>query len=1107
MSTIKLFCFLLVSICIFRCNSLKNIENQNYYSKTDSISDLSINYHLQGDSLLSNGMYAHAKGKFDTASSLFFDQEEWGKYFNAKNKIAECLAEQDSLEKAYYLALHNVNESILYLGKNNAEEGVSYNIIGFYFYATGRLDSALYYFNKYLHIEELNYGRYHRNVSEAYNNIGAVYQSIGDFENCISTYRKALFSLEQSSETDSSLLAQTSNNLAVVYIEHGVYDSAWVYFGESLKIRELTMGAFHPDLAESYENIGLAFQRIGDFDRSLSYVERALNILVHSLGNNHTLVARANNSMGAYHLGMGNYASALNHYFETLRIYMKVFGDTHQEVAACHNNIGATYHCLGQNEIALFYHQQALDINNELNKNDSWEASIAYGNMAAVHDELGMPEKSLFFYNKNLEILIRLFGEANDDIPGVYNNMGLTYGYMNKNEQALNFLEKALSLNTRLWGENHFRTSVIYNNLSHIHHSIGQIDSALNKQTKAIKIQENIEYKNIRMVLRSRINLGWLLFLKGNHNDALEQFQIALSIVESDSDYLKNFYKNPNIDSPNINFTEILELLYSKARALRKRGQQTNNLTDNNAAIETISLAIKLLNNLSQSFLENKDKLKLNEMSQKICEEGINASLFYFNKKDKISKTLFFSENNKSQLLLDQMTETNAIHFSYIPDSLVKKEGRLKKEIAFLEKAKYQGKGNIHITNKLLRTKKERSLLIKYFEKKYPKYFNLIYSNKTISIQNIQDSLLARHQSLLEYFVGDSSIFIFHIQKEKEPQLIEIKKDFPLEEWVEKFRQSLSTTELKDQYIEYGQKLYEKIVAPVAGGLPERVIVVPDGVLGYMPFGALLSGEPEYRPAYSSFPFLVKKHQFSYCYSATLLKEMKEKEHREKPEKAFGIFAPAYDGDTTLLAERYAHDPSMPKGLNPLKGTADEVAKISKYMDNKDIYEGSAARRGQFEEVAKLYRILHLCMHGRADNRSGDYAFLAFSQDKKTKDDGLFFVRELYNLPLNADLVVLSACETGIGKLRRGEGIISLARAFAYAGAKSMVTTLWAVNDQRTSEIMDVFYRELAAGKEKDEALRTAQLEYLKRKGSNLELHPYYWAAFVPVGDMTAIKE
>jgi CHAT domain-containing protein len=346
----------------------------------------------------------------------------------------------------------------------------------------------------------------------------------------------------------------------------------------------------------------------------------------------------------------------------------------------------------------------------------------------------------------------------------------------------------------------------------------------------------------------------------------------------------------------------------------------------------------------------------------------------------------------------------------------------------------------------------------------------------------------------------------------------EVKRDFPLEDWVEGLRQgiygyyaadkALQTDSLKadarSKYLECAPKLYQKLVAPVAQYLPEKIILVPDGPLGYVPFDALLTSAPEDLNNFKSYPYLLHKHQFSYTYSATLLREMRDKKHRQEPKNDFLAFAPFYNGDTTLLASRYAYDELMRKDLQPLTYSGPEVAAAAKLMRGEAII-GTAATEERFTSMASDYRIIHLATHGRADNRVGDYAFLAFTEIKDSIENELLYVKDLYNHTLNADLVVLSACETGIGKLQRGEGIISLARAFAYAGAKSIVTSLWSVNNKSTSELMGFFYEELERGKNKDEALRLARLRFLK-ESSVRNGHPFFWAAFVPIGDMRPVK-
>jgi CHAT domain-containing protein len=397
-----------------------------------------------------------------------------------------------------------------------------------------------------------------------------------------------------------------------------------------------------------------------------------------------------------------------------------------------------------------------------------------------------------------------------------------------------------------------------------------------------------------------------------------------------------------------------------------------------------------------------------------------------------------------------------------------------------------------------------------------PGYYALKYQVSSESVQSVSN-LLQKDEALLEYFTGDSSLFLFVVRPDTF-LVQEVKRDFPLETWIDSLRfglygyytadKGLRTDSLRlaalNSYIRHAQLLQEKLIAPVAAWLPEKVILVPDGPLGYIPFDALLTGAPEDPNNFKSYPYLLQQHQFSYTYSATLLREMRDKKHRRAPEKDFAAFAPFYNGDTTLLAGMYAYDDLMRKDLQPLAFSGPEVAAAAKLMKGETI-AGSAATEERFTSTAGNYRILHLATHGRADNRVGDYAFLAFTEIKDSIENELLYVKDLYNLQLNADLVVLSACETGIGKLQRGEGIISLARAFAYAGAKSIVTSLWSVNDKSTSELMRFFYRELRRGKDKDEALRLARLRLL-RESNVRSAHPFFWAAFVPLGDMRGVR-
>ena len=190
--------------------------------------------------------------------------------------------------------------------------------------------------------------------------------------------------------------------------------------------------------------------------------------------------------------------------------------------------------------------------------------------------------------------------------------------------------------------------------------------------------------------------------------------------------------------------------------------------------------------------------------------------------------------------------------------------------------------------------------------------------------------------------------------------------------------------------------------------------------------------------------------------------------------------------------------------LGPLQYNDDEVLVIDALV-GADVFVDSLATEDRFTSLAGDYRILHLSTHGKANDKVGDYSFLAFYEQDDSLENEWLYNRELYNLKLNADMVVLSACETGIGELQRGEGIISLARGFSYAGAKSIITTLWSVDDKSTMRLMENFYANLKSGQSKDAALRQAKLDYLKTS-RDIGDEPYFWAGFIPVGDMSPVE-
>ncbi|MEL6651447.1 MAG: CHAT domain-containing protein, partial [Bacteroidota bacterium] len=184
----------------------------------------------------------------------------------------------------------------------------------------------------------------------------------------------------------------------------------------------------------------------------------------------------------------------------------------------------------------------------------------------------------------------------------------------------------------------------------------------------------------------------------------------------------------------------------------------------------------------------------------------------------------------------------------------------------------------------------------------------------------------------------------------------------------------------------------------------------------------------------------------------------------------------------------------------PLAHNQSEIRSLRQYFPAR-MFLSEQASEASFQQNASTYDIIHIASHALVNDQNPLYSHIRFSQEADSIEDGVLELAELFNLRLNAELVVLSACETGLGKLQRGEGILSLARGMSYAGANSVLTSLWQVNDASTADLMQRFYAHLDQGMSKDAALRNAKLDYL-RESDQLGSHPYYWASFVPIGDM-----
>jgi CHAT domain-containing protein len=407
-------------------------------------------------------------------------------------------------------------------------------------------------------------------------------------------------------------------------------------------------------------------------------------------------------------------------------------------------------------------------------------------------------------------------------------------------------------------------------------------------------------------------------------------------------------------------------------------------------------------------------------------------------------------------------------------------------------------------------------LIFKY-ERDYPDYYNFKYRSLTITNNDIVKKLRAG-QVLIEYLIDEPGAegenghvyCLAYSSRGSSFHSVEITGCFTrqIETVIGQLtNKNVGETNLADfcSYVSAAKYLHSVLIEPLSiAHSVNDLIIIPDGKLAYLPFDALLTEAVDTtRINYRELPYLVFDYNISYSYSATLHFEYFRSSHKQRSNIL--AFAPEYAyEDIDLNKEAYSRQLPSRAVLNPLPGAVDEVRRL-KDIHGCTSFIGKEASETKFKAMAANYDILHMAMHTIMNDSIPMFSKLVFSRSTDTINDGFLNTQEIYNMKLNARLAVLSACNTGTGKLRAGEGVMSMARAFLYSGCPSIIMTMWEVEDRVSADIMIAFYRYLFKGYSKPEALRKAKINHIQN-ADPFKAHPYFWQAYIVVGDPSPLK-
>ncbi len=832
--------------------------------------------------------------------------------------------------------------------------------------------------------------------------------------------------------------------------------------------------------------------------------EKSISLLKNTGLQNSTFEADLYFRLGKVHLFLGALQAAKKCLQHASRIYQNQQNE--ELLIDCQLYLADVYFESNDLEKAENLYLLIISTNKKETQKAQEQLAQAYKNLGLISVDKGNYVKA----DKYLRIAIAIYEkreELKDYLANTYADLAEVYIKTKEYNESILILEKAMSIKKTLHGETHKDYILLEENLGMVYKYQYKYSEALKHLKNTLVLnQNNNNGKKSLSLNRNYHNLGTIYLHEENFFEALLYFQKAIQqqLLNFNND---DIFSNPKMDDLELigsNSSLLLDLSF-KAKTFYQWYQLSQNPEHLKAAYDTYQTAIRLIDLLRGNFTAKGSKLFWLKETFPIFEKSILVAteMYELTEEEKYQQSIWtLMESNKAILIVESLNTSRVELFTDIPDSIREHQQFLISSINQQERAVIDLKQDSTTKDSLLKSEEAElaQFKIQQFEledqlkNNYFNYYQLTRNTERPTVASIQQQI-TDHQAFLEYFYGDSTVYLLLIAKEQ-CKFFSIEK-LGLENINRIFHNQLSNPETKlGSFQEIGFEAYQNVLQNALVELSPSInelIIIPDGELASIPFEAFVSKKNQQATSFADLHYLHNDYTITYALSATLL--AKQLEQKANPsENSFIGFAPSFQGTRSLLASRTCDIDS----LTNLQHSETEVIGIANLLNGHALI-GEQANKSTFLDQCKNSRILHLATHACIDDQQSDQSRIYLADD-------YFYLQELYNLDLSAEMVVLSACETGVGAYQKGEGIISLAHGFTYAGVPSTTMSLWAVNDATTAQLMQYYYQHIQLGKSKHTALRQAKLDYLNNQESLSQLHPYYWAGFVHLGNYKAIE-
>ena len=858
-------------------------------------------------------------------------------------------------------------------------------------------------------------------------------------------------------------------NLSVGMYRIGDIDSTFIYAEKALANRQKYLSSNHPKTIQNLVALGNFHKRIGNYETNIDYKNKALKLALSLNPLDYNSLVSTYFSLGSGHQAMLNYKKAKKNYDTALSYFKDSLATNMEFKGHIYNAIGVILEKEKDFASALDYYDQAIAIFKQ--SKNTLLTSIAYDNKANIYSNIGYYTEAKEMHKK----VISLFEKEglNSDLPWRYFNLGAVYLKCDELDSALVSLKKAEALNLKFSSNKNQLNTLIQNHLTDTNIELEKYEKAEQLISTLLKTQKDEFHLNAPEV-------SYSYYLSAKNNFFQERYTSAIKDLEQAENILSSI-KNSN-KKQQISLNYLLSIKILREKTLWQQYAKENDIvyleTLYNLCLETNKLGNKMLH----LYEDEESKLNFFNSINENLYLGIKASKKMHDLTNNIKyveQALSFFEAEKS-FLLKQKYKTDLLKINLIPEDLIFKEDSLIREISRLQNILYFEKNKLPDAScedsRIFNLKTQLSDLNQQIEDKFPNYKTLKTINKELCLEDIRKKTTP-NELIIEYFQYKDEVYSIGIGQAN--YSFKENKIANLTEKINAYEEAIQNSDIK-KYTTFAFEFYSSLVRDhIYSDSISHLTIIPSKSISFLSFDTFLTTKAS-NLEYNHLDYLILEK--SVCYKNSIENPNK---NQEKAKEAYLGICPDFSNTNK----------------NNLSGAYNEVKAISSQYGGTLLPKEGITKQNLLAKLPN-YQIIHFATHTNINTITPQYSSLLIMSDS-TKENKLF-AYEIQNSKLNADLVILSACSSGVGKLKNGEGLGSIGRSFNYAGAKSVILGLWDLPDFSTAKIIEYFFSKIDV-LNKAEALKSAKVKYLE-SADEYTSNPIYWAGLILIGENTSLK-